>query len=88
MSVPWDIRNHGAGVPPDFWDRDPVIELWIICSRCKGDFTSREFQVERVHATGYPFKTLENCPACQAGRQRAIVPLREVLRSLAWRRER
>lgn len=87
MSVPWDIRHQGVSVPSDFWDRDPVIEVFIVCNRCKGDFAGKEFQVERTHSTGYPHRTMENCPACQAGRQRILVSLRSIFRGLAWRRE-
>jgi hypothetical protein len=87
MSVPWDIRHRGIEVPKDFWDRDPVIEVWILCSRCSGDFASKTHQVTRVHTQGYPPRTLENCPDCTAGRQRVLVPLRSILRGLAWRRE-
>lgn len=86
MSVPWDIRHRGTKVPRDFWERDPVIEVFVLCSRCKGNFDDEKFKVLREHSHGYPVRTLENCPDCQAGRQRLLVPLRSVFRGLSWRR--
>lgn len=86
MSVPWDIRHRGLGVPKDFWERDPVIEIFVLCSRCKGNFSDKEFKVERISYSDQPHRTVENCPNCDAGRQRLLVPLRSVFRSLSWRR--